>query len=184
MTSLFPIVAICCSLAGVVLLWVAWRRRARRRLPFVAALAAWALATASWTAAFGAEIGIPLALESAAIVAFVFILSRIEFRDARTGRERTAPPPHHTRYRWARGTIRGVGAGPVAFAASAGVGVLFATTAPLADATRLILAGLLIPSLWGAAMIWVLASRRLLLPSAGLLGIAIATIGTSILVAR
>lgn len=184
MSSLFSIIAIGCSIAAVLLLWTAWRRRANQRGPFVASLVAWGLALASWVKAFGMEVGIPLALESAAIVAFVFILSRIEFRDPRSGRERYTPPTKQPPYRWLRGTMRGVGAGPIGFAASAGIGVLFATTAPLDDATRLILAGLLIPSLWGAAMIWVFASRCLLLPSAGLLGIAIATIGTSILVAR
>lgn len=184
MSSVLTIFAICCSVAAVMLLWTAWRKHAGRRGPLVFSLVAWAVALSCWTIAFGAEIGIPLALESAAIVAFGFILTRIEFREARSGRERYIPSPKRPRYRWLRGTMRGVGAGPIAFAASVGIGVLFATTAPLDDATRLILAGLLIPSLWGAAMIWVLASRRLLLPSAGLLGIAIATFGTSVLVAR
>ncbi|RZF59184.1 hypothetical protein EWE75_23055 [Sphingomonas populi] len=184
MTVLLSLVAICCSSVAVLLLWMAWRRDHRRRRLLAGSLIAWVIALTLWTTAFGLEVGIPLTLETAAIVAFVFILSRIEFRTPRIVRERYAPPVVRSRNRWLRGTILGVGAGPVAFTASTGVGVLFATTAPLADATRLMLAGLLIPSLWGAAMTLVLASRRLLLPSAGLLGVAITTIATSVMVVR
>lgn len=184
MAILFSIVALCCSGAAVLLLWMAWRRGPQGRRLLAISLLAWAAALLCWTTAFGIEIGIPLTLETAAIVAFGFILSRIEFRAARIARDRVAPPAARSRGRWLRGTMRAAGAGPVAFAASAGIGVLFATTAPLADATRLMLAGLMIPSLWGAMMTWILASRRLLLPSAGLLGIAVATIAMSVLVAQ
>jgi len=184
MTILLSLAAICCSAVAVLLLWMAWCRDQRRHTPLAASLLAWVIALAMWTTAFGLEVGIPLTLETAAIVAFIFILSRIEFRKPRIVRERHAPTVVRPRYRWLRGTILGIGAGPVAFAASAGVGILFATTAPLADATRLILAGLLIPSLWASTMIWVLASRRLVLPSASLLGIAVTTIATSVMVAR
>jgi hypothetical protein len=184
MTVLFSLVAIGCSFVAVLLLWMAWRRERHRRISLAASIVTWVVALTAWTSALGLELGIPLALETAAIVAFGFILSRIEFRTPRVVKERQAPPVVRSRHRELRGTIRGVGAGPIAFAASAGVGVLFATTAPFADATRLMLAGLLIPSLWGAAMMWVLASRRLVLPSAGLLGIAVTTIATSVMVAR
>ena len=183
MTGLFSAFAIGASIAAVLLLWVAWRRRHGRRVPLLASLGCWAAALACWIAAFGAEIGIPLALECAALVAFAFILSRVERRAPRTARERIVAAPAPVPGRWWRGTVRGLGAGPLAFAAALGVGVLFATNAPFADSTRLIVAGLLVPSLWAAAMIWMLASRRLWPPLAGLAGTAVATIGVSLAVA-
>jgi hypothetical protein len=180
----FSLVAIGCSGIAVMLLWMAWRGARHAGGLLALSLVAWASALLSWTRGFGVEVGIPLTLEAAAIVALGFILSRIEFRPARVVRERTAPPLPRPRHRWLRGTMRAVGAGPIAFAASAGIGVLFATAAPFADATRLIVAGLLIPSLWGATMTWVLASRRLLIPPAGLLSLAAMTFAASMLVTR
>lgn len=182
--AIFSVGAIACSAAAVLLLWAAWRRRAGARLPLAAAIMMGAVAISLWTAALGAEIGIPLALESAALVAFAFILTRIELRPARPLRERLRPAPVRLPGRWPRGVVRAIGAGPISLAAALGIGVLFATEAPLADATRLILAGLLVPSLWAAAMIWTLSSRRPLAPAAGLLGIAVATIGASLAVPR
>lgn len=183
MTSLFSALAIGGSVAAVLLLWSAWRRRHARSVPLLTSLGCWAAAVACWIAAFGAEIGIPLALECAALVAFAFILSRVERKVPRAPRERSVAASAPARGRWWRGTLRGLGAGPLAFAAALGVGVLFATNAPFADSTRLIVAGLLVPSLWAAAMIWMLASRRLWPPLAALAGTAVATISVSLAVA-
>jgi hypothetical protein len=184
MKTMFSVAAIVATFAAILLLWTAWRRHGAARMPFLASIAAGVAATSLWILAFGAEVGIPLTLEGAAIVAFLFILSRIEVRQGRTVRDRHAAAPVRTPGRAWRGITRGLAAGPIGLGAAIGIGVLFATTAPLDDSTRLILAGLLVPSLWAIAMIWTLASRRPLAPAAGLLGIAVATIGLSLAAGR
>jgi len=155
--------AIALSLAGVVAAWQAWR--VRRSPLLVVTLLCWVAATTVWCARFGAEIGIPLAIETGSLVTFAFILSRIERRADREAKERTvAPTPLVPGHRW-RGTARAMLAGPLGFIAAIGIGAAIAIAAPWAEQTRLILAGLIVPSLWAAFMIWSIAAERLWRPA-------------------
>lgn len=153
--------ALLASLAGLLCLWLGWKNGSDMRLRAAIALAWWALSTAIWIARFGAEIGIPLALETAALVAFAFILSRMERRTSRPPRERSVPPPPRPRWRILIGSLRALVAGPLGLIAALGIAVMIATRAPMAEQTRLILAGLIVPSLWAIGIGWVVCQRRL-----------------------
>lgn len=167
--------ALAASLAGILLCWRAWSRHALNARAGIAAAVLWSLSTWAWITAFGAEIGIALALETAALLAFAFILTRIEIRPAQTVRDRSAPPLPPRRY--GRGLARVMTAGLLGFAAAMGLAILFATRAPLAEQTRLILAALAMPSLWCCAIAWTACDHRLRLQVGIFLTIAAASAG-------
>ncbi|MBG6116422.1 MULTISPECIES: hypothetical protein [unclassified Sphingobium] len=175
------ITALVASLAGILLCWRAWVRHALDWRAGVAAATLWSLSTWAWIAAFGAEIGIALALETAALLAFAFILTRIEVRPAQAIRDRTAPPLPPRSY--GRGIARALTAGLLGFAAAIGLAMLFATRAPLAEQTRLILAALAMPSLWCGAIAWTACDRRLSLQIGVFLGLAVTSAGITFITA-
>jgi hypothetical protein len=171
------VLGLCLSLAGVFAAFVSWRAKSRPMLAL--AVLFWALATGAWIAGFGAEIGLPLAVETSAVVAFAFILTRVERRRQRERRGRIVPPPPPERGRRLRGLIRSLVAGPLGLVAAMGLGVAVAIAAPMVEQTRLILAGLIVPSLWAGFIVWTLASARpamtgLWLGIAGAAGYAVA----------
>jgi hypothetical protein len=179
--ALLVVTALIASLAGILLCWRAWTRHALNWRAGVGAALLWSLSTGAWTIGFGAEIGIALALETAALLAFAFILTRIEIRPVQTVRDRTAPPLPRRRY--GRGIARALTAGLLGFAAAIGLAVLFATRAPLAEQTRLILAALAMPSLWCGAIAWTVCDRRLLLQVGVFLGLAATSAGITFITA-
>jgi hypothetical protein len=182
MAAAFLIVtALVASLAGILLCWRAWTRHALNWRVGAGAVMLWGLSTWAWIAGFGAEIGIALALETAALLAFAFILTRIEVRPVQIVRDRSAPPLPPRRY--GRGIARALTAGLLGFAAAIGVAVLFATRAPLAEQTRLILAALAMPSLWCGAIAWTVCDRRLLLQIGVFLGLAVTSAGITFITA-
>ncbi|ENO88751.1 hypothetical protein [Thauera linaloolentis] len=154
--------AVALSLAGLLIAWRAWRGGRTRGPAAAAALCAWAASTGLWILAFGAEIGIALALESGSLLAFVFLLTRIEHQPPRAARERP-PAGAQPAFPPAR---RGIAlaytllAGPLAFAAALSLGLLMALEAPFHEQTRLILGGLAVPSLWAGMIIAAVALRR------------------------
>lgn len=172
--------ALALSLGGVVLVWSAWRQR-RGGARVLGAIALWGLSTWLWITGFGAEIGIPLALETAALVGFAFILSRMERREVRAPKERMAPSLPYTPRRRLRGAARVLIAGPIGMFAAIGIAFVVAMGAPLAEQTRLILGGLIVPSLWAAFIGWTIADRSLLRPAAILLAIGFAGFGFTML---
>lgn len=172
MGPIIVIVALALSLAGIALAHRAWRRRTSR--PFAAGLVLCALATLVWILGFGAEIGIPLAIDTGSIAAIAFIVARAERRTMREPKERDVAPTPLTAGHRLRGTARTLLAGPVGLVAAIAVGVAIAIAAPMNEQTRLILAGLLVPSLWAGAMVWALAARRLLRPTLGLAALSAA----------
>lgn len=176
----FVLGALALSFGGIALIWSAWRERGNA-LRVGGAIALWAASTALWIFRFGAEIGIPLALESAALVGFAFILSRMEWRNARPPKDREAPAPPVSRYRRLRGAAKFLIAGPIGMFAAMGIAFVVAIGAPLAEQTRLILGGLIVPSLWAAFIGWTVAERRLIRPAAVLLVIGTAGFGFTML---
>lgn len=134
----------------------------------------------AWISGFGVEIGIPLLLEIWALVGFAFILTRLERRPDRVTRDRTVvgAAVH-------RNVVRGVAqvaiAGPLGFAAAIGIAAAIATRAPLAEQTRLIGAGLLVPSLWASFVGWTLMARRLPMPATGMALLAGSGFGVALL---
>ncbi len=174
--SVIVLGALALSLGGILLIWSAWRER-RWGLRAWGAIGLWIGSAALWIARFGVEIGIPLALETAALAGFAFILSRMERREARAPRERAVPPLPASRYRRLRGAAKFLIAGPIGMFAAMGIAFVVATGAPLAEQTRLILAGLIVPSLWAVFIGWTVADRRLGVPAAILLAIGGAGFG-------
>lgn len=175
---LWAVAALGASLAAILLCWRAWARQALNGRATMGVVGLWAISIACWIAGFDAEIGIALSLETAALIAFAFILTRIEIRPAQTLRARSAPalPPR----RYGRGLIRALTAGLLGFCAAIGIGIVFATRAPLAEQTRLILAALAMPSLWCAAIAWTVCDRRLGLQIIVFLGLAAGSAGITL----
>jgi hypothetical protein len=153
--------ALLASLAGLGFAYGAWKRHTPGWRA-VAALLCWTIATAIWIGSFGTEVGIPLTLETAALAAFVFILSRIERRGDRRRPDRASHQEARTSLQWLRGTGRAVIAGPLGLVAALGVGIGIATLLPVAEQTRLILGGLIVPSVWCGAIAWAMCDRRLI----------------------
>lgn len=174
--------AMLCSLGGLVLLWRGWRDSDSARGRMALACVLWAVSTTLWVTRFGAEIGIPLALETAALVAFAFILTRLERRINRAARERRVDQPASSRRRWVLGTARTLVAGPLGLAAAMGIAVVIATKSPMAEQTRLIIAGLIVPSLWAVGIAWVVCQRRLPVQAATFTMIGVAGFGLTLLV--
>lgn len=103
-------------------------------------------------------------------------------RAAREGRVRTpAPEPLQSADRAWRGVVRFLLAGPVGMLAAMGVAFCVVSWAPGAVITRLLIAALLVPALWGVAMTWTLADRRLIRATAVLVGTAVAGFGLALL---
>lgn len=129
-------------------------------------LAGWAAIIASVVIAawgWGGEIGIPAALTVVSVVALGFVAANVQWRAARQARVRTASPvdPSDRPSRIWRGIVRTILAGPLAGAASVGVGVALATRLPLGEADRIAIGGLTIPLLWAGGMAWTLADDRI-----------------------
>ncbi|WCL54120.1 hypothetical protein [Gimibacter soli] len=163
LTTILPIAAaLGLSAGGLVLAHRAWAARRRAAAGVAGAIALWAASTAIWAETFGAEIGIALALETGALVAFAGILMRAERRPDRDRKERVlTPPPAEPGARW-RGLARFMVSGPLAFAAAMAVSVLMATSAPTDPQTRLVIAGLSVPTLWAILMLYSMAEKRML----------------------
>lgn len=178
---ILAVTALVASLAGIMLCWRAWMQHGLGWRTALVAVGLWSLSIWAWIAGFGAEIGIALALETAALLAFAFILTRIEIRPAQRVRDRSAPPLPPRRY--GRGVARALTAGLLGFAAAIGLAVLFATRAPLAEQTRIILAALAMPSLWCGAIAWTVCDRRLLLQVLVFLGLAATSAGITFVTA-
>jgi hypothetical protein len=118
---------------------------------------------------FGGEIGTALAIETGSLLAFAFVLSRMERQTPRAGRQVRA----QARARQAMPSMAAAGrrrshiaarflvAGPLGLAAAMSLGLLVGLRAPLHEQTRLILGGLAVPSLWAAMVVLTLARRTL-----------------------
>lgn len=165
------IAALLGTAAAIGLAYRAWL--SRRAACGWAALAASIGAIWLWCGAQGAEIGIPLAIETGSLIALCFIVTRIDRRPERPLRERHVEPPAKPRRYRLRGAFRALTAGPLGLAAAMGIAVAIALKAPMSEQTRLILAGLIVPSLWAICIVWSIATRRLA-RTAGSLAVAAA----------
>jgi hypothetical protein len=64
-------------------------------------------------------------------------------------------------YRYVLGSLPVLVAGPLGLIAAMGIAVVIATRMPMAEQTRLILAGLIVPTLWAIGIGWMVCQRRL-----------------------
>lgn len=157
--------------AGGWLLRSSWRDRGQERTGRV--LAGWAVIPAgAWGAGMmmGPMPGLfaTMALMPPGMLAVV--AQGAIWRRSRPPRERPAEAAQEARAPVWRGWVKGLLAGPLGMTAAMGIAFCYAVWMPGAVQTRLLVAALLVPALWGLAMTWTLADRRLLRSTAVLAG--------------
>lgn len=174
------------SPGGAWLLQRAWRRRGGHRLFTIAA--GWvllALAVVGAAQVLGGVRGIFVALSLVSVCALAVVASGLQRRTARAardkGKESLAPEPIERPSTWWRTTLRWLLAGPIGMIAAMAVGICYAVWVPGEPQTRLVIAGLMVPVLWGGAMAWTLADNRILRATAVLVGTVVIGFTASIL---
>lgn len=172
------------GVAGGWLLRTSWRDRQNERPTLVVAgwlvLVAGALGAAC---AMGVMPGIAAALALAPLGLLAVVAQGATRREARQPRDRSAlaPEPLEGTSRAWRGWIKGLLAGPLGMTAAMGIAFCYAVWMPGAVQTRLLIAALLVPALWGLAMTWTLADQRLLRSTAVLTGTSVLGFGLAFL---
>jgi hypothetical protein len=169
---------------GGWLLRMSWRDRQRERPALVAA--GWALLVAGAVGAglvLGVMSGIAAALALAPLGVLGVVAQGATWREARKARDRStlAPEPLEGTSRAWRGWVKGLLAGPLGMTAAMGIAFCYAVWMPGAVQTRLLIAALLVPLLWGLAMTWTLADQRLLRSTAVLAGTSMLGFGLAFL---
>ncbi|GFE76278.1 hypothetical protein [Novosphingobium sp. TCA1] len=122
--------------------------------------------------------GTALALVMEGIGALLVIWQgRVRRKAARLRDAEAAPEPLEEPGRFWRGVLRTLLAGPLGMTAAMGVAFCVTVYLPGDPRTRIVLGGLLMPVLWGLAMTWTLADRRLLRATAVLVGASVIGFG-------
>lgn len=131
--------------------------------------------------------GAALALVMEAIGALSVVFhGRVRRKAARARAADAAPEPLDEPGRLWRGILRTLLAGPLGMTAAMALAFCVTVFLPGDPRTRIVIGGMLLPVLWGLAMTWTLADRRLLRATAvllgtSLLGFGLAFVGGSIL---
>lgn len=157
---------------GAFLLRASWQRREGT---------APALLAGGWTILIGVVVaaacaigpvkGTALALAMEGIGALgVVWQGRVRRKAARVREIDAAPEPLEEPGRLWRGVLRTLLAGPLGMTAAMAVAFCVTVYVPGDPRTRIVIGGLLMPVLWGLAMTWTLADRRLLRATAVLVG--------------
>lgn len=169
------------GLIGAGLLRRAWAQRKARPALVVGGWSMFALSVLAGCWLLGTMRGLfaGLALLSVAILAVV--LNGAEWRPPRDARRSLAPEPLDGPSRAWRGWVRALLAGPIGMIAAMGVAIAYAVWVPGVAQTRLVVAGLMVPVLWGGAMAWTLSDQRLLRATAVLVGTALVTFAAAAL---
>jgi len=153
--------AVLISLVGTGILFFFWRRK--YPLHGVAIISGWALLLASsvfWVASTGVEFGVVFSLIMPSLYAWVFIVAFSEVKS--TGRSRPKPyqvlRPSYTQFLRNGGLLLLV---IVLLAISSTFITLALTSAlPIQEIDRLAVGALLLPVVWGGAIVWVLIDGR------------------------
>lgn len=115
-----------------------------------------------------------IAMTLISLAAYALIARNVQFRTSRArGEKSLAPEPSDRPSRAWRGWLRAGLAGPIGMVAAMGVSIAYVTLVPGAPQTRIVIGGLMIPVLWGAAMAWTLADDKILRATAVLVGAAV-----------
>lgn len=168
---------------GAALLRASWLKRDG---------AAPALLAGGWTVLIGLAIaaswligpvkGLALALVMEGIGALgVVWQGRVRRKAARARDGEVAPEPLEEPGRFWRGVLRTLLAGPLGMTAAMAVAFCVTVYMPGDPRTRIVTGGLLMPVLWGLAMTWTLADRRLLRATAVLVGTSLIGFGLAFL---
>lgn len=181
LTAAIPLLA--AGGGGVWLLRRAWADRGPRR-PWWIALG-WAvliLVSVAPALVLGPARGPFIAWTLIPVAALAVVARGVQVRAARRrGEKSLAPEPSDRPSRAWRGWLRALLAGPIGMVAAMGVAISFAVWAPLADQTRIVLGGVMVPVLWGGAMAWTLADDRILRATAVLVGVSVVTFTAAVL---
>ncbi|MGC4029964.1 MAG: hypothetical protein QM696_13965 [Steroidobacteraceae bacterium] len=174
------------ALAGASLLRRSWRQRdGGSAVPRLAGWALFAVAVLDAAWAFGPARGAFVALMLVPVCALAIVASGLQRRQSRARRARAndglAPEPLERPSVWWRTTLRWLLAGPIGMIAAMATGIAWAVWVPGEAQTRLLIAGLLVPVLWGGGMAWTLSDNRVLRATAVLVGTAVVGFGISML---
>lgn len=131
----------------------------------------------------GPVLGVAATLAMAPLGVGAVILAGAQRKAARPARDRAslAPEPLEGPSRAWRNWLTALLAGPLGMTAAMGLSFCYAVWAPGAVQTRLLIAALLVPALWGLAMTWTLADQRLLRATAVLVGTSVLGFGLAFL---
>ncbi len=183
MIALASLLLIAGGALGAALLRRSWVRRDGSVLGLL--LAGWAILIGLLVAAFlliGRVKGLALGRAMEGIGAHAIIwFGRVRRKAARVRDGDVAPEPLEEPGRFWRGVLRALLAGPLGMTAAMGVAFCVTVYLPGDPRTRIVLGGLLLPILWGLAMTWTLADRRLLRATAVLVGTSIIGFGLAAL---
>ena len=155
------------TLTGVVLLFLAWRRRERHS--GLLALA-WGLIVVSyrfWAQANGFDNGATIGTVLLMVAAIMFVLCNGEWRSKppqRAPRESSAKSALEGQSaepgRGRRALLRVIAAGPLAFLAGLGPAMLLIAAAPWPEADRIVLGACVVLIVWPVAMVWSCATSK------------------------
>ena len=179
---MFPLLLVAGGAAGAWLLRRSWRHRTGA-VPSLL-WSGWTLLVvlvlaAAWSIGPVKGVGLALVLEAIGALLIVF-----EGRVRRNGaRERigdaSAEPLDEPGRLW-RGVLRALLAGPLGMLAAMAVAFSVTVYVPGDPRTRIVIGGMLMPILWGLAMTWTLADRRLLRATAVLMGTTLTGFGLAL----
>jgi hypothetical protein len=174
---------VCIGAGGGALLRKSWAGRARSHaIPRAAGLLLIAGGFLVASATIGSALGVAFAAVCEPVGALLMVLGGATRRVARTGRRaQLAPEPLVGPSRAWRGWLKAALAGPIGMLAALSLSFCYATWAPGAVQTRLLIAALLVPALWGAAMTWTLADQRIVRSTAVLSGTIVAGFGLALI---
>jgi hypothetical protein len=174
------------STAGAWLLQRAWQRKdAHRGLLRSAGWIVLIVVVLAAAGILGPARGTFIALTLIPICALCVVAAGLQRRNARASHRASndglAPEPLDRPSVWWRTTLRWLLAGPIGMLAAIAVGICYAVWVPGEPQTRLLIAGLMIPVLWGGGMAWTLADNRVLRATAVLVGTAVAGFTAAVL---
>lgn len=163
-------------LAGLALLVLAWRRRRQARGLLIAG--GWALIALSlwpWVIFGGPDRGLAVAVCVLTLAAFAVVMRNGAAADRGRAEQRddadiAAGPDAMGMIPWGRHAWVALLAGPIAFASAMALSLVVFMSHGLAEADRITLAGLLIPTAWGALATWALSDPKLLRKSVAVVG--------------
>lgn len=166
---LFTVTGLAGAGAGVALLREAWRRRPGPRAALI--LGGWALlgsAAIALALGYSGDVGVAvwgLAVSFAGLAAIAGSADRTARRKVRAAPKRLPPVGEDPATGAAAGAWRTVAviilAGPLSMASALLAGLAVTASGPGSEADRMMAGALVTPLVWGAAMVWVCADRRL-----------------------
>jgi len=184
--SLFPAVILLAGGAfGAALLRRSWLRRNGSAIALI--MTGWAvmlglLLASAWLVGPVKGVAAACVMEGIGALSVIW-LGRVRRKAVRL-REAEAeavPEPLEEPGRFWRGVLRTLLAGPLGMTAAMAAAFCITVYLPGDPRTRIVIGGLLMPVLWGLAMTWTLADRRLLRAAAVLVGTSVAGFGLGML---